>query len=83
MSGGHFDYYQFTMDDTIDDLKELLTEEYNFSSDTIVRIRECIHHLEMGQLLLHRIDWMVCGDDSEETFHKRINEDLIELYKEN
>jgi len=37
-------------------------------------------NLELAGIYLQRIDWLVSGDDSEESFHERLQEDLS-LYK--
>ncbi len=78
MSGGRFDYIQFRIQDTADELKELIEifRDNEFSKETIDKFNECYTMLNIGAKILNRIDYLVCNDDSEETFHKRLNEDL-------
>ena len=33
----------------------------------------------MAQVYAHRIDWLVSGDDGEDSFHRRLKSDIAEL----
>ena len=85
MSGGHFDYKQWGLLDLADKVKELLdtnesTDEYgytaNYSKETIDKFEDLEFLLKITSILLHRVDYLVSADDSEEDFHKRLAEDL-------
>lgn len=87
MSGGFFDYKQYQIDQSADELQSYIdiylcdhTDDSSykpeFSSETWLKFAECIILLRKAAILLHRIDWLISGDDSEETFHKRLEEDL-------
>lgn len=89
MSGGHFDYKQYTMDFIIDDIERIIAgnddetlTEYGcrkgrgYSQETIQRFGEAIKMLRLAQIYTHRIDWLLSGDDSEESFHVRLQEEL-------
>ena len=52
---------------------------YNFSDKTIEEFKNGIEILKKAYIYAHRIDWLVSGDDGEDTFHKRLKEDLEEL----
>jgi hypothetical protein len=51
---------------------------YKYPDDIIAEFKNAIHHLKMAQIYTQRIDWMVSGDDSEDSFRQRLKEDLEE-----
>lgn len=103
MSGGHFDYVQHTLSDTIDKLYRILEDQElvkvrsnecygsedcqcpecyyieEFSRETIKEIKKTLDLTQMTQLYLNRVDWLISGDDDEDTFHERILSDLLSL----
>jgi hypothetical protein len=78
MSGGYFDYDQYKIG-TIRLEVETLISQKEFSSKTLARFQQAVYHLEMAEIYAQRIDWLVSGDDSEETFHERLNEQSLEV----
>lgn len=87
MSGGKFDYVQYRIDDAAEQLKHFIDIEENpqkgdyshgLSRETIDKFKECYRMLTVSGKMLHRIDWLLSGDDGEETFHERLEEDLSE-----
>ena len=92
MSGGHFDYNQYritTIADTIDSLiwnnKSEEVNEWgdsignNYSEETIAEFENAVVYLNLAYIYAQRIDWLVSGDDGEETFHRRLADDLQNL----
>lgn len=92
MSGGHFDYNQYKIHQFADEVEQLIrindlceknehgeTKGYNFSPDTITEFKAGLDILRMGAVYAQRIDWLVCGDDGENSFHSRLREDMQEL----
>ena len=83
MSGGYFDYIQFRMGDAIEQLEEAIKKsfegEYHYEEKTIEEFMVGLDHLRLAALYLHRIDWLLECDDGEDTFHKRLAEDLKRL----
>lgn len=84
MSGGHFDYKQFELSDLGEQIEKFIYERDHgystkYSRETINEFRRAVHFLEKAQIYVQRIDWLVSCDDSEETFHKRLMEDLQKL----
>lgn len=84
MSGGHFDYKQYHIGDIADEIERLIQDngkvDYRtWSEETIEQFNNAIVLLQMSSVLVQRIDWLICGDDSEESFHKRLKEDLDNL----
>ena len=88
MSGGQFDYKQRV----ILDLKEELVETYlqieseNTLSDTFKEyfkfvVKDTLMMLDTTYESLQRIDYLVSGDDSEESFKEKL-EDWVNIYVE-
>lgn len=75
MSGGHFDYKQYAILEIIEGVKAALTER-DISEAARVKFNNAIDHLNTAQIYAQRIDWFLSGDDSEDSFHKRLREDL-------
>lgn len=96
MSGGHFDYRQNQLLDIADEISEEIrtndstkdngwggTIGNQYSKETIDKFKEAAKELRIAQVKVQRIDWLLSGDDGEETFHKRWVEDLTQVEKEN
>jgi len=88
MSGGHFNYNQYIINDISDEIQDIINnnnipDEYNccsnYSEKTIEALTTTIAILKVAQAMTHRIDWLISGDDSEETFHVRLKEDMDKL----
>lgn len=82
MSGGHFDYHQTHIKRIADGIERLVEGEhkaYDFSPETLAEFEKAVRVLREAYVYAHRIDWLVSGDDGEETFHKRLARDLKEL----
>ena len=48
----------------------------DYSEETIKEFRKGVDILKKAQVYAHRIDWLMSGDDGEDSFHKRLEEDL-------
>ena len=112
MSGGHFDYYQWHINDIADGIEEYLyghsldedVEDYirdhwleneekeyirknkhtipnrcNYSKETIKEFKKGLAILRKAYIYAQRIDWLLSDDDGEESFHKRLKEELDNL----
>lgn len=85
MSGGHFDYNQRILKDIAVSIQELIENNknkdefgycYNFNKKTIKQFKKTVEMLLKAEIYVQRIDWLVSGDDGEETFHERLEEEL-------
>jgi len=88
MSGGHFDYRQYHIEDigySIERLiKRLDHEEYSWleiSEKTKGVLIDAVKHIKKSAILANRIDWFLSGDDGEDSFHKRLSIELENLEK--
>ena len=113
MSGGHFDYYQWQINDianSIEDYiyghsideediedyiedhwleeeekeyirknKHTIPNRYEFNKETIKEFKKGLSILRKAYIYAQRIDWLLSGDDGEESFHKRLKEELDNL----
>jgi len=82
MSGGHFDYQQYHINEIASEIEHLIErnkESHTYSDRTISEMKEAVELLQKSYVYAHRIDWLVSADDGEETFHTRLSEDLQKL----
>lgn len=55
---------------------------HKYPDEVIEEFKKGITHLQIAYVYAQRIDWLVSSDDSEESFIKRLNEDLNKLKTE-
>lgn len=105
MSGGHFDYNQWHIDNIADEIEhEVITsgkpiperewdrwdrEHYvkhpedavNCAYQDVVlrRFEEAVYALKRAAIYAQRVDWLLSGDDGEDSFEMRLKEELAEL----
>ncbi|KKW13233.1 MAG: hypothetical protein UY48_C0003G0055 [Candidatus Gottesmanbacteria bacterium GW2011_GWB1_49_7] len=78
MSGGHFDYDQYKIGEIAREIERLITHNNGrYSDETIERFREGVKFLRQAEIYAQRIDWLVSGDDSQESFHERLRKEFI------
>ena len=53
-----------------------------WTDETIAEFKNGIEAIEKAVVYMQRIDWLLSGDDGEESFHKRLKEDLGKLNNE-
>jgi hypothetical protein len=96
MSGGHFEYAQYKVQMIADQIEALILynssnekNEYGdvkgrrFTSATITEFTVAMKLLQQAYVYAQRIDWLVSGDDGEDSFHKRLKSDLYKLKEKN
>lgn len=89
MSGGHFDYAQYKIGQIVHQVEQLIRSNSDesknewgetvgrfYSEETIEEFKTGLNYLKMAQIYAQRIDWLVSGDDSERSFHARLQEDF-------
>ena len=79
MSGGKFDYLQYNMAGVADSIESILLESFEYSYLTTLRLEQTVKALREASIMLNRADWLICGDDGEDTFNERWNEDFKKL----
>ena len=89
MSGGHFQGNQYRIQSIIDEIEDIILKNdapeldsygyrigYGYPPEIIEKFEEGLEYLTKAQIYAQRIDWLVSGDDGEETFLKRLKHDL-------
>ena len=89
MSGGHFDYKQYEIENIADEIEQIILDNdseekdewgdskgHHYSAETIKEFKIGLELLRKAQIYLHRIDWLISGDDGEDTFHIRLQSQL-------
>lgn len=92
MSGGYFNHVQYKINQIADDIEHIIENNDNhaqdrygieigcfFKENTIDEFRTAIQKLREAFIYVHRIDWLMSGDDSEESFHKNLKFKLKEF----
>jgi hypothetical protein len=52
---------------------------YKYPDEVIEKFKEGLEILRKAEIYAQRIDWLISGDDGEESFLKRLKEDLGKL----
>lgn len=74
-------FSSYTEEVYLDELgREIYQPEY--SEKTIKEFKNAVRTLRMAQVYAQRVDWLICGDDGEESFHERLAEDLANITDE-
>ena len=95
MSGGYFDYDQYKLGYIADSLEQIIIDNNNeeidewgskkgrfYSPETIKRLKEAEYYCRLAQIYAHRADWLISCDDGEESFHRRLNEEIEEFKRQ-
>lgn len=95
MSGGYFGHNQWNINSIAEEIGNLVKNNMNdeknewgdvrgrhYPPEIIERFKEAVLTLERAYVMAQRVDWLVSGDDGEENFMKRWNEDLKKLKEE-
>ena len=86
MSGGYFDYKQQYIRDIAYEIERIVKDEEErditdryYESGSLDAMKEAYKVLLKAEIYARRIDWLVSGDDSNETFAKRLHKELSEV----
>ena len=60
--------------------EEIYQPEY--SEETINEFKQAVRILRIAHVYAKRVDWLICGYDGEESFHRRLAEDLANITDE-
>ena len=89
MSGGHFQYKQWEIGNIANEVEQLIldndSEELDrwgdrkgchYTPETIAEFKKGLELLRQAHIYVQRIDWLVSGDDGEDSFHNRLKKEL-------
>ena len=107
MSGGHWEYLQYRLEDVSDDLlklvekngqpksaeeikEERLNDEwyekypeekyhYKYPDEVIEEFKKGAVAIKLAQTYMQRLDWLLSGDDGEESFLERLKDEIEKL----
>lgn len=95
MSGGHFDYDQYRIRNIAESVDSLVRNNdsqevddwgysigYGYPPEVIAEFKEGYRILRLAEIYAQRIDWLVSGDDGEDSFLSRLKEDLENFERE-
>jgi hypothetical protein len=84
MSGGHFDYAQYRINDIAVEIDEVIESNddqtlnewggkkgNNYPPEIIEKFKEAAHTLRQAQEMAQRVDWLLSCDDGETSFLRR------------
>ena len=87
MSGGQFNYKQYEIDCIADQVKHEIRRMmnphreqfyYDFDDETIRLFTDAVKALRIAAIYAQRIDWLMSGDDGDESFKERLKQELKE-----
>jgi hypothetical protein len=55
---------------------------YKYPDEVIAKFKDAVNILNIAEVYAQRIDWLLSGDDGEELFLKRLDDDLEKLNKQ-
>jgi hypothetical protein len=89
MSGGHFDYAQYRIEDIAKEIDELIAnndnpklDSFNFTignfypDNIIEKFNETRRTLRLAAAMTQRVDYLVSGDDGKDSFLRRWAEEV-------
>jgi hypothetical protein len=78
LSGGHFDYNDWHIDQIAGIIEcDIVTNRQSLSPETIDKLMECYNSLKLLSKRVHRTDWLLSGDDGEDSFMEYWKEDVL------
>jgi hypothetical protein len=89
MSGGHFSNNYWILENLAEELNEDINriiearkkedehDWYYFSEETLAKIIQTKETLEKVSKMFKRVDWLLSGDDGEDSFHRRWKEENL------
>jgi hypothetical protein len=94
MSGGHFDYQQYRIEDIAVEIDEVIKSNddesldkwgqrrgNNYPPEIIEKFREAAHTLRQAAEMTQRMDWLLSGDDGEDCFLRRWDKEVRDYYE--
>ena len=55
---------------------------YAYPPEILEKFKEAVYVLRQAEVYAQRVDWFLSGDDGEENFLRRLNEDLSKIEKQ-
>ena len=89
MSGGYFEYQQYHIQDIIEKLEETKVKiendeeyyQYDRKEEVLREISNGLDYLNLAGIYTQRLDWLFSGDDGEDTFFERLEEEIDRFWE--
>ena len=79
MSGGSLDYFYFRFEEPLSTIsKEIKWGKNKWAPETLLAFQNSIRYLKIAQIYAQRVEWLLSGDDGEDSFIERLKEELEE-----
>ena len=90
MSGGYFEYQQYHIQDIVGKLEETKVKiendeefyQYDRKEELIQEISNGLDYLNLAEIYTQRLDWLFSGDDGEDSFFERLEEEVEKYERE-
>ncbi len=95
MSGGRFEYLQFRFGDIVESIRSTIadneSDEKNewggtvgehLPPDIIAKLAETADAVERAEKMVTRVDWLLSGEDGEESFRRRWKEEGLDCHEQ-
>ena len=85
MSGGYFDYQDSYLEGIAERMDELIKDQEaeqcheRYDPEALAIFKDAATQLHRLSIVVHRVDWLVSGDDGEDSFFERLEEDLKKI----
>lgn len=92
MSGGHFEYKQYDMGMIADSIEQVIIDNdstakneygdnvgFGYNAEVIALLKTAVAKIREAQVYAQRADWLLSGDDGEDSFIRRLAYDLAGL----
>ena len=86
MSGGRFDYVQYKFDDVAESIRgyrerEMRHSDFPLPDDIAAKFEEAARTCEIAARMVQRVDWLLSGDDGEDSFRQRWKDEVESMQK--
>ena len=80
MSGGSLDYFYSNFEEPLGTIsKEIKWGKNKWAPETLLEFQNAVKYLKIAQVYSLRVEWLLSGDDGEDSFIERLKEELAEL----
>ncbi|MBQ1733172.1 MAG: hypothetical protein II037_13280 [Bacteroidales bacterium] len=80
MSGGILEYSRWQLEEIVEQIgEEIAKGNDEYTDDTLFRLREAQIAIAKATIYLNRVDYLLSGDDDEESFKERLDSELADI----
>lgn len=80
MSGGSLEYFYYKFEEPLERIsKEIKWGKNKWTAETLLEFQNAVNYLKLAQIYSHRVEWLFSGDDGEDSFIKRLKEEISEF----